>query len=496
MKRVLFILFLALLSNFEISAQLVREKMVEKDGFVWHKTHIEGTAHYGAEDEKGKTIIPTSKGLTYLRYDCADDSFGAFIVIRNSDYGVFSVAGKEIIPIGKYPSSIILNSDGFFRFEVNGKRGACDLSGKEIIPASRGYDTILHMDKYYHVSRDGKAGACNLSGKELISPDRGYDSIMMREGGYFEVQKNHKRGMCSSSGEELISPDRGYDAILVKDNYITVGRDYKFGACSLDGKELVPPLYSGLYYDDGEFKYLDSRGDIVTVYSPAQASSAIASSAAPAKKTSETEAPSSQSPTRADYVPPTPVFDGYYTLTGVYQSGGQWFSTGIATLTYFRVYEDEMYEGKGTYAYQYTGNERLDNTVFRRYGTNDDSYFLVTYDGLIRWVSAFTANYPMLGTIRTVNVNYYDRGDTRAAYTQSYGGGGSYSGSSSSSSSSSSGAGTHRCGLCDGKGWIPTDEGATSFGSTAEKWCEDCRKFVVTNHWHKPCPSCGGKGVW
>ena len=66
-----------------------------------------------------------------------------------------------------------------------------------------------------------------------------------------------------------------------------------------------------------------------------------------------------------DYVPPTPVFDGYYTLTGVYQSGGQWFSTGIATLTYFRVYEDEMYEGKGTYAYRYAGNERLDNTVFR-----------------------------------------------------------------------------------------------------------------------------------
>ena len=41
-----------------------------------------------------------------------------------------------------------------------------------------------------------------------------------------------------------------------------------------------------------------------------------------------------------DYVPPTPVFDGYYTLTGVYQSGGQWVSTGITSLTYFRVYED------------------------------------------------------------------------------------------------------------------------------------------------------------
>ena len=194
------------------------------------------------------------------------------------------------------------------------------------------------------------------------------------------------------------------------------------------------------------------------------------------------------------YVTKQPIFDGYYTMTGVYKSGGQWFTTGITSLTYFRVYDDEMYEGRGTYAYYYVGNEMLDNMSFRRYGTNNDDYFLVTSDGLVRRVTAFSANYPMLGTVRTVNVNYYDRGDTRSVYTQNNNGSGSYSGSTSNSTST--GAGTHTCGLCDGKGWIPTDEGASNFGSTAEKWCNECKKYVVTNHWHKPCPSCGGKGYW
>ena len=216
----------------------------------------------------------------------------------------------------------------------------------------------------------------------------------------------------------------------------------------------------------------------------------------PVSEPKMTDSTSSPSASRQGQEPRKPVFDGYYTMTGVYQSGGQWFSTGITSLTYFKVYDDEMYEGKGTYAYQYVGNERLDDTVFRRYGTDNDNYFLVTYDGLVRWVSAFTVNYPMIGTVRTVNVNYYDRGDTRAAYSQEYNGGGSYSGSTSSSSTAPTGAGTHRCGLCDGKGWVPTDEGVTDFGSTAEKWCEDCRRYVTMSHWHKTCPSCSGKGVW
>jgi hypothetical protein len=256
------------------------------------------------------------------------------------------------------------------------------------------------------------------------------------------------------------------------------------GVCDLNGLLVVEPIYDTdiIIYSttDHIYEYQDKNGNFIPIKSATSARPNV----------------SSQSTANPDYITKPPIFDGYYTMTGVYKSGGQWYNTGITSLTYFRVYDNEMYEGSGTYAYYYVGNEMCDNMSFRRYGTNNDDYFLVTSDGLVRRVTAFSANYPMLGTVRTVNVNYYDQGDTRSAYTQSYNSGGNYSESTSGSSSTSTGAGTHRCGLCEGKGWIPTDEGVSSYGSTAERWCDGCRKYVVTNHWHKPCPSCGGKGYW
>lgn len=500
MKRTILLILFAILSITNIDAQLVKEKQVEDDGFVWYKTHATGSEFYGAEDESGKTIIRANTGLTSLRYEHTNDSFGAFCFQRYNEHGVYSKDGKILIPASRGYSFIKLSKDGFFSIEISGKKGACNLAGKEIIPPSRDYEEILHMGRYFYVKRSGKAGACDLSGKEIISPERGYDHVRLRNDNdnYYEVMRNNNYGICTLNGDEIISPDKGYDSIFPEKDYFTIGRNYKFGACDLNGNEIVPPMYSGLYYENGDFKYTDNNGRRKTVYSSsstAQAAPEEVSTSMTSNDTSITPTASSQSTTRQDYVPQTPVFDGYYTMTGVYQSGGQWFTTGITSLTYFRVYYDEMYEGKGTYAYHYVGNEMLDNMSFRRYGTSNDDYFLVTFDGLIRKITAFSANYPMLGVVRTVNVNYYDQGDTRSAYTQhSNDGGGSYK--ESASNGTTPGTVKHPCGLCESRGWIPTDEGVTDFGNTTTKWCEDCRKYVKTAHWHKPCPSCGGRGYW
>ena len=51
------------------------------------------------------------------------------------------------------------------------------------------------------------------------------------------------------------------------------------------------------------------------------------------------------------------------------------------------------------------------------------------------------------------------------------------------------------CGLCNGKGWISETKGVASFGLD-DKWCSECNKQVVANHYHATCPSCNGKGVW
>ena len=52
------------------------------------------------------------------------------------------------------------------------------------------------------------------------------------------------------------------------------------------------------------------------------------------------------------------------------------------------------------------------------------------------------------------------------------------------------------CGYCDGKGWVPTTEGVTDFGSKEKKFCAECNETVPLNHYHKTCPSCKGKGKW
>ena len=68
-------------------------------------------------------------------------------------------------------------------------------------------------------------------------------------------------------------------------------------------------------------------------------------------------------------------------------------------------------------------------------------------------------------------------------------GGGSYNGGNNSTPSS----GKHVCGLCNGTGYMVKND-ATDFGGT--KWCETCKKNVSQSHYHAPCVSCGGKGMW
>lgn len=187
---------------------------------------------------------------------------------------------------------------------------------------------------------------------------------------------------------------------------------------------------------------------------------------------------------------------GLYTITGVYKQGGQFYSSGNPYLTSFDIYENCLYEGDAKKAFKYVGTETCDNIRCRRYGSNNDNYYLVTPDGSVRRSWSFSANYPFLGTVRTTSINYYDKGDTRAAYMQ---GNSSNSGGNNNNSTTTPSTYSRQprtCGLCGGKGWVDTDEGVSDFGSNNKKWCDGCQKWVYMNHYHKSCPSCKGKGKW
>ena len=82
-----------------------------------------------------------------------------------------------------------------------------------------------------------------------------------------------------------------------------------------------------------------------------------------------------------------------------------------------------------------------------------------------------------------------------AAATQSYSGGSGSTVSSSSSSATTTTRTPRQCGLCGGSGQMVMND-VVSFGSTSQKWCKLCQRFVSMEHRHATCTSCNGKGSW
>ena len=51
-----------------------------------------------------------------------------------------------------------------------------------------------------------------------------------------------------------------------------------------------------------------------------------------------------------------------------------------------------------------------------------------------------------------------------------------------------------QCKQCDGKGWVV--DYVSGYGTQKSTWCNQCGKKMMSNHYHKTCPGCKGKGQW
>ena len=119
--------------------KVTKELKNEEDGFKWYNTN-DGNGHYGAEDLKGKTLIPLSK--KYIGVSYQSPFLSAYYhsnvpgVIYKNDY--YTKEGKEILDNSKYDDTFLHGGKNdepyWFSVEKNGKKGACDINGKEIIP--------------------------------------------------------------------------------------------------------------------------------------------------------------------------------------------------------------------------------------------------------------------------------------------------------------------------------------------------------------------------
>jgi len=181
------------------------------------------------------------------------------------------------------------------------------------------------------------------------------------------------------------------------------------------------------------------------------------------------------------------LYEGVYTATGkgYNYTLGQYSDTGVPDLNQVSIYNSKIIINGNIFEFWKTDG------AWRWYGQNGrhPKYLYNPSTGELRWRFVFN----FFG--EQVTDNFWIRGNHLSENT-----GTSYGTGSSSTSSSSTTSGTttssKKCTTCDGRGWRPTDEGVSDFGSNKQKWCKECGSWVATNHWHKPCSICNGKGYY
>lgn len=492
-KKILF-LMLCILASLNVGAQSNRTKKTETDGFVWYLISSTTKFNNGAEDQNGNTIIPLSQGYDWVYY-----TNGVFQVSKNLKYGICDKTGREIIsPNRGYEEITYLNAAGYYSVVKGGKKGMCDLAGNEIISPNKGYDKYEEVKfngtRYFKVEKNGKIGIIDLKGKEMVSTDRGYDMISYSATkNFYDVGKNGKVGFCDLSFNEIISPDRGYEKIMdvtsYGKHYYKVVKNGKYGACDLTGKEIVTPMYTDLTYLDDGFHCQDSNGKWYTIANAPTDLSAYASNTSSSGQNSSSNGTTSKSLNTSSSSSASRygklIKSGTFTVTGVMYSMGGYSSTGQPYLTSYQIYDNYIVDALGN-AYPFHEMKTADGVNCRGYKCNNDRFYYYGEDGVLRLQEFMDVMGIRIGTVALIMP-----GDVRSAYT----------GASSSSTGSKSNTKTnntnksHKCKVCDGNGWIATENGA-SYGNKAPHWCKECQKWVEYTHRHEECKHCKGRGYW
>lgn len=163
-----------------------KELQTESDGFQWYKLYQ--NEKRGAQSKSGTTLIPLSRGYTFICYHTMDG--GWFSVDKgNKEYGVCDITGKEIIAPGRYDDAYYRNKDGYVYVDVklNGKEGVCDGNGREII-APR-YESLICSDGVFEykdasgnwvstgVSLDGSSSYASNNQSSSNSSSASYGSV-------------------------------------------------------------------------------------------------------------------------------------------------------------------------------------------------------------------------------------------------------------------------------------------------------------------------------
>jgi len=270
------------------------------DGFEYYTIKLKGKA--GVLDKEGRELLAPKK-YDYVSYKNAE-GFDHFLVGKNNRMGLCDMNGNEIIKPKYDMYSVYYDTDdGYIHVRLDGKCGAFDKEGKQLVPPQYNYlqyssnDSFEYMDdtghlvslgvslmsgnsiqvdaqgrklhtqsngyKWYEVESDGSVGVLSTKGDTIVPLTKAYDSVYYQKnnGGWFIVKKNGKVGVYNKMGREILSPAK-YDYVKSEKhpNFLCfkVKQDGRWGVCDSNGKEIIKPTYDNVQYEDNNFFMVES----------------------------------------------------------------------------------------------------------------------------------------------------------------------------------------------------------------------------------------------
>lgn len=177
-----------------------------------------------------------------------------------------------------YYTRLEYSGEGLFGFEADNKFGYMDANQKVIIPATLEFESTQKIIPTFsngmiYVKKDGKAGAIDKTGKQIIPYE--YKSLW---GSWTiksifvagkEIDKKIMYGLISAQNKIIIPFD--YTSIITDSNLISVQQNNKWGIYDITGKSLVPIEYSSItlypknqvarVMKDDKYGFIDMKGN-------------------------------------------------------------------------------------------------------------------------------------------------------------------------------------------------------------------------------------------
>ncbi len=224
----------------------------------------------GAIGKDGRVIVePKYKSLSYFY-----DTFGYFDKSNNWVSLGISLSNPEPVQIISDSKKLHNESDGFkwYEIEESGVVSVVTSEGEMLIPSSMGLEEVSYSPYeggWFRVKKNGKEGAFDKNGNEIVPPEL-YDKVWYRDGdcGYqcCVVKQGNLWGACDAKGNEIIKPQ--YDEVrydVVFGYYEVKSRGY-MGACDQMGREIIQPMFKEIDYKNHSFRYKNDIGDWIPLY--------------------------------------------------------------------------------------------------------------------------------------------------------------------------------------------------------------------------------------